>query len=199
MVSIEGANDVLGTITAIEPQRRQTSRANVFIDGKFSFAARVETLARAHVSDGDMLTCQQRDRVLEADAQAAAFDAAISLLASRPRSEREISDRLRRKSFDAPTIEAVLEKLRESKYLDDDAFARFWVENRTSFRPRGEMALRQELRAKGIDREIVDETIAEAGIDDLAMAIDLAQRKAGSMEHLDDATRHRRLIGFLQR
>lgn len=192
-------NERLGTITSIETQRRKADRVSVFIDGEFNFGARAETLSKAGLAAGDPISRQQKASILQADAESAAYDAAIALLVRRPRSEREVRDRLRRKAYDESTIEPVIERLRERRYLDDDAFARFWVENRTSFRPRGEMALRQELRAKGIDREIVEETIADAEIDDLALAIDLAHRKARSMEHLDPPTRQRRLMGFLQR
>jgi regulatory protein len=45
--------------------------------------------------------------------------------------------------------------------LDDDAFARAWVESRDRSRPRGERAMRQELAMKGIDRQIVDVVLGE--------------------------------------
>jgi regulatory protein len=192
-------NDVLGTITAIESQRRKADRVNVFIDGEFAFGARAETLANTGLSRGDEITRDQKATILRADEQAAAYESAISLLAQRPRSEREIRDHLRRKGYDELVIEPVISRLLERRYLDDDAFARFWIENRTSFRPRGEIALRQELRAKGVDREIVETTMLDAEIDDLALAIDLARAKARSMEHLDSVTRQRRMMGFLQR
>ena len=190
---------ILGTITAIEPQQRRSGRVNVFIDGEFGFGARADTLSQSGLSIGDQISQQDKSSILQSDEHAAAYDAAIALLVRRPRSEREVRDRLRRKAFDDLTIDSVVERLQEYRYLDDDAFARFWIENRTSFRPRGELALRQELRAKGIDRDIVEETIADAELDDRAMAIDLARRKARSMESLDVLTRNRRLMAFLQR
>jgi regulatory protein len=193
------ANTLAGTITSIETQRRKADRVNVYIDGEFAFGARAETLAKFGLSVGDALTLEDKAGILQADARAAAYESAISLIALRPRSEREIRDRLRRKEYDDAVIDLAVERLLEQRYLDDDAFARYWIENRTSFRPRGELALRNELRAKGVDREIVDETIADAEIDDLALAVELARGKARSMEHLDKITRQRRLIGFLQR
>ncbi|CAN5893321.1 RecX family transcriptional regulator [soil metagenome] len=192
-------NETVGAITSVETQHRKADRVSVFIDGEFAFGARAETLANFGLSTGDQVSQRQKAAILQADDRAAAYEAAVSVLTRRPRSEREVRDRLRRKGYDEFTIDHVIERLRERHYLDDDAFARIWVENRTSFRPRGEMALRQELRAKGIDREIVEKTLAGAEIDDLGMAIGLAQRQSRSMEHLDDAARQRRLMGFLQR
>jgi len=50
----------------------------------------------------------------------------------------------------------VIERLVELGYLDDDAFARAWVESRDRAKPRGEHALRRELGLKGVDRSLVD-------------------------------------------
>ena len=41
--------------------------------------------------------------------------------------------------------------------LDDEAFARAWVESRDRARPRGERAIREELRLKGVDRTVIDD------------------------------------------
>ncbi len=49
-----------------------------------------------------------------------------------------------------------MERLIELQYLDDDAFARAWIESRDRARPRGEHALRRELDLKGVERSIVD-------------------------------------------
>ena len=55
----------------------------------------------------------------------------------------------------------MIERLLELGILDDEAFARAWVESRDRARPRGERALRDELRLKGIDRSLVDAVLTE--------------------------------------
>ena len=52
-----------------------------------------------------------------------------------------------------------VERLGELGYLDDDAFARAWVESRDRAKPRGEHALRRELGQKGVDRTLVDSVL----------------------------------------
>ncbi len=102
-----------------------------------------------------------------------AFDAALRYLGARPRSVLEVRRHLTKKRYDEKEIAAALARLRELGHVDDAAFARYWLEQRRRFRPKGELALRSELRAKGVDAAIVDEVLAEgadAGEADAALA-----------------------------
>lgn len=92
-----------------------------------------------------------------------AFDAAVRYLGARPRSVLEVRRHLTKKRYDEKQIAAALARLREMNYVDDAAFARYWLEQRRRFRPKGAYALRSELRAKGVDAAIVDEVLAEPG------------------------------------
>src|SRR5579864_6965359 len=87
-------------------------------------------------------------------------DVALRFLAQRPRSEREVRSRLRRAGVDETAIEATLLQLRGHRLVDDDAFARYWVEQRQTFRPRGGRLLRSELAQRGIARPLADEATA---------------------------------------
>ena len=84
-------------------------------------------------------------------------------------------------------------------YVDDADFARYWVENREANRPRGRRLLEQELRHKGVDREIVRTAIDAAEPDEFAAALDLAHGKLRSYANLDPQVARRRLAGFLGR
>ena len=70
--------------------------------------------------------------------------------------------RLARAGFDGARIQAVLERLRGAGYVDDAAFARYWVEQRQSFRPRGARLLQAELRQRGIRAPLPTELDPEA-------------------------------------
>jgi len=87
--------------------------------------------------------------------------AAVRFLESRQRSVREVRRRLGQAGYPETLIEAAIDRLEELGYLDDEAFARSWVESRDRARPRGERALRSELAQKGVAREIVDLILAE--------------------------------------
>ena len=85
-----------------------------------------------------------------------AYDAALRYLGNRPRSVSEIHRHLRGKKFDDEAIAAAIDKLRAQRYVDDDAFARYWLEQRERFRPRGDRGIRMELAQKGVSREESD-------------------------------------------
>jgi len=192
-------NDPERRITSIERQKRNPERVNVALDGEFAFAIPVNAVLDFGLRTGNQLSVSQIEELKEIDDTAKATDAAIRLLTARPRSVREIEQRLRRKEFDDPTIERVIERLRDWRYIDDEAFARFWVENRESNRPRGRRLLEQELRSKGIEREIVTNTIEDAEIDEIAGALEIARMKLRAYKDLEPEIAKRRLGAFLAR
>jgi regulatory protein len=83
------------------------------------------------------------------------LDAAARFLEVRSRSVEEVRRHLTAKGYRAELVEVAIARLLAGGILDDEAFARAWIESRDRARPRGEQVLRAELVAKGIDREIV--------------------------------------------
>jgi regulatory protein len=94
-----------------------------------------------------------------------AYDAAVRYLGSRPRSVAEIKRHLRTKRFDDAAQDKAIDQLRAQRYIDDEAFARYWVEQRARFRPKGARAIVSELMAKGVARETIDVVLGEADLD----------------------------------
>ena len=78
------------------------------------------------------------------------MNAAARFLEARPRSVAETRRRLVDAGYPAPLVDEVLLRLADLGYLDDESFARAWVESRDRAHPRGEAALRRELSQKGI-------------------------------------------------
>lgn len=89
------------------------------------------------------------------------LDSAARFLGVRARSESEVRRRLTVAGYPVELVEAALGRLIEQGYLDDEQFARTWVESRDRARPRGERALRLELAQKGVSREIIETVLAE--------------------------------------
>lgn len=88
-------------------------------------------------------------------------DAAARFLGTRPRSVAEVRRRLVTAGYRADFVEAAIERLTALRYLDDEAFARAWVESRDRAKPRGEHALRRELGLKGVARSLVDGVLGD--------------------------------------
>ncbi|MCS6881190.1 MAG: regulatory protein RecX [Oscillochloridaceae bacterium] len=192
-----------GTITAITPQTRDSRRVNIFVEGRFAFGLSLDALAREGLYVGQRLDEGAWARLETLVETERALNAALRLLAARPRSSAELRQRLRRKGFGAVATARVLERLRATGMLDDVAFSRYLIENRQRFRPRGPRALRAELRQKGLDRETIEAAMETYGGDAdaeharaLAVARAALPRYAGAP---DRATFDRRLGGLLQR
>jgi regulatory protein len=95
------------------------------------------------------------------DDPAIVFEAALRFLEARSRSVAEVRRRLTGAGYRGDLVDAAIQRLLELGMLDDEAFARAWVESRDRARPRGERAMRSELGLKGVDRASVDLVLAE--------------------------------------
>jgi regulatory protein len=185
-----------GIVSAVEPQQRRGGRrSNVYVDGRFAFSLSTEVAAQVHV--GDPISDARHAELVTKDQQVRAYDAALRYLGSRPRSEREIRDRLARHEFDVQVVDRVLERLRRLRLVDDAAFAAYWVEQRATHRPRGARLLKQELRQKGVGQDVLTDALPAE--DDQEGAYRAARRKATSLRAFDERTFKQRLSAFLQR
>lgn len=114
-----------------------------------------------------------------------ALDQAVAMLARRPHSKGEIERKLENAHYDDEVIGLVLYKLEKEKLLDDLDFARQWVESR--MRKYGAGRIRQELRMKDIDPEMIDEVLEAATEDEqLQHAVDFARKKLKTIRVSDD-------------
>jgi regulatory protein len=143
---------------------------------------------------------EQVEQLRSAETEQQAVDRALNYLSFRPRSREEVRRYLRRKETPPDIIEAVLARLDRLDFVNDRAFASFWIENREQFNPRGAHALKNELRMKGVEREVVDEMVNDEQDEELALRA--GRRKALSLINIPDmdyATFRNRLGSFLQR
>ena len=123
------------------------------------------------------------------------LNASYHYLSYRPRSEGEIRQWLHRRGFANEVAEQAIIKLREQNLSDDFAFARFWKENRLSFRPKSKRLLKKELRDKKVAPEIIEQVTED--IDDEAIAYKLGSNRISTLAHLDYPSFYRRLSSYL--
>lgn len=184
-----------GVISALEVQKHDQERVSVFLDGEYAFSLSAIEAAKLH--KGQQLSAADIERLRDADGVIRAVDSAARFLSYRPRSSQEIRRHLSDKEFTPETIDAALERLRALGYLDDVAFCRFWVENRTAFKPLGKRALRYELRQKGIADSIITEVLGEQ--DDRELAYQAAQPRINRLRGSSKAEFRKKLSDFLAR
>ena len=104
---------------------------------------------------------ERRERRAAVDDPAVVLEAAARFLEARSRSVTEVRRRLGQAGYRAELVEGAIVRLMELGMLDDEEFARAWVQSRDRARPRGERAMRDELRLKGIDRTTMDLVLGE--------------------------------------
>lgn len=182
-------------VTALKQQARNKSRVNVYLDGEYALGL-VKILA-ARLAIGQVLDEAAVERLQRADEVEVAYERALHFLGPRPRSEAEIRRRLATAKVPEAAVAAVLERLRGAGLVDDKAFASFWVENRTSFRPRSKRLLSMELRLKGLGDE--ERKAALAGVDDAESAYAVAKQRAVRLRELEFVDFKRKLGAFLAR
>jgi regulatory protein len=134
------------------------------------------------------------------DALQKARNYAFLLLKFRLRSEKELAERLKRKKFEPRVISETLAFLKEKRFLDDRLFAKTWIEWRIA-KPLGVIRLRQELRAKGIDKEIIDETLEEVkkNYSEESVVSGLAKERFKKLKGVERNKAKQRILGYLLR
>ncbi len=104
---------------------------------------------------------ERRERRAAVDDPAVVLDAAARFLEARSRSVAEVRQRLTSAGYRADLVDGAIDRMLGFGILDDEAFARAWVESRDRARPRGERAIRAELGLKGVDRALIDAVLGE--------------------------------------
>lgn len=183
-------------VTAIERQARRR-RYNVFVDGEFALALEPDVLAASGLRVDEPVTAERLRELAVEDLRWRALDAALRLLAARPRSEAELRERLTRRGLPPDVIRHTLERLRDYGYVNDVEFARFWVASRSGATPRGRYVVRRELRAKGVAQDTAAEAMAALAEEDAARRA--ALKKARGLHGLDYQAFRTRLAGYLVR
>ena len=132
--------------------------------------------------------------------QSRARNICLRLLTGAAKSRKQLADALRKREIPEDVAEEVLTRLEEVGLIDDAAFAAAWVESRHAVRGLSRRALTQELRAKGVAADVVEQAVAQLDHDDETDAARaLVERKLRSTRGLDPQVRTRRLVGMLAR
>lgn len=160
-------------ITGISAQQKDPNRVNIMIDGKYRFSLDISQVVNLGVKIGREYSDEELTEIEGESQFGKLYGRALEYCLMRPHSAREVRDYLWRKTRTtkyktrttgeikeregvAPEMtERVYDKLVEKSYIDDDAFARFWVENRNLTKGASRRKMEAELRAKGVSQETI--------------------------------------------
>jgi len=145
---------------------------------------------------------ERRARRAEIDDPEVVLAAALRYLEVRARSVHETRRRLSEAGYRPDLVDGALTRLLAIGLLDDETFARHWIESRDRARPRGELVLRRELRLRGVDGAVVDAALdaRRAGEAEYRLGVASSPEAAEEPERADpDETAARRLVARRQR
>lgn len=193
-------------ITSISVQQRDKNRVNVSVDGKYRFSLDLSQLTELGVKTGNEYT-ETELADLENESQfGKLYMRALEYSLMRPHSQHELSQYLYRKTRDTRTktgsikkgvskalTERVYARIIEKGYVNDQNFARYWVENRQLRKGISKRKLQAELASKGVDRSIVESLLSETERNDSDELIKIIEKKAA--RYPDD----QKLIAYLAR
>jgi len=182
-------------ITALKLQKRNHQRVNVYLDGEFAFG--LARIVAAWLSVGQEIDDEKIAQLQHEDEREVAYQRAIKFLNYRPRTLLEIRQNLQKHDTPEEIIVYVLDRLQQAGLINDQHFAENWVENRSELRPRSRRALSFELKQRGIDPQVIEQTLEE--IDDEELAYQAAIKQARKYKNLEWIDFRRKMYGFLAR
>ena len=167
------------TITAIKQQVKRSDRYSVYLDGVYSFSVGENELLKLGLHTGQDISAAELVLFQQESEAGKLLDKTLNLLSIRPRSEWEVRDYLRRKQAAPEISEIIVNKLTKNKYLNDEQFARLWVENRRLLKPTSRRKLTLELKQKRINSEIIEAVLADdkSAVDEREILRTLVEKK----------------------
>lgn len=117
----------------------------------------------------------------------------------RPRSAKEIELWFKRKKVNLELIEGLFNQLKESGLVDDLSFAKWWIDQRVTFRPKSKRALVYELQQKGIDKFIIEDALESVEVDEVSLARRIIEKKVGRFSTLPSRVKRQKISELLAR
>ncbi|HJL84003.1 MAG TPA: RecX family transcriptional regulator [Candidatus Marinimicrobia bacterium] len=146
-------------ITAIKVNKKRPNRRSIFIDGQFAFTVSEGIFFQHNLEEGGELSDKQIKELTTADEFYKAKQAAVNLLSYRPRSIKEVSNRLVQKGWNQDLADRVTGELVDKGYLNDEEFAAIFARDRAKNKCLGPVALKSELIKTGVAQKIIEKTI----------------------------------------
>lgn len=184
-------------LTAAEPRRK--SLTQLYIDGEAAVKIDTETFLRSGLKPGDELSDEELHRLLEASDKRRAQEKALYLLEHRSHSKKELADKIARTAASREAAQAAADRMEELGLVNDEAYAKELARMLFTRKKFGAQRVRQELRQKGIDPNLIEDLMEEYRDEDTALenAYELLERKYRGWA--EDEKIRRRAFAGLQR
>lgn len=162
-------------VSKLEYQKRDPKRVNLYIDGKFYCGISIDTLAKHSLYDGLVIEEDVLNNILVEEISLRFWNRVLEYISKSPKSEFQILKYLKELRFKKKGIwykedleiewdtlfSKTVERLKKYKYIDDENFARMFVQSRLRVKPRGKSVLVGELLSKGVSKDIAQRVCDE--------------------------------------
>lgn len=157
-------------ITAVEPQKKNSHRFSIYLDGQFAFGADEDLVVERRLVVGKEIAAEDLEKILFEAEVGKLMERMYGLFGRRQRSEKETRDYMRMLNYKLTinkkephselVIESLVNKLKLKQLINDEEFARAWVDARRKSKKKGKIALKSELFQKGISKEIINDELS---------------------------------------
>lgn len=160
------SDNILGTITQITRQVKNKNRVSIFLDGDYFGSLDEKTFLESALKAGDKLTEDKWRTFQEQGENQLAFNKAIGYISKLMRSEKQVREYLHKKGFESGAVDYAINKMREYKYIDDEAYAKMVLSHQINVKKAGHMAAEQALRKNGIPSDVAQSVMDSYSDDD---------------------------------
>ncbi|MDD3704446.1 MAG: RecX family transcriptional regulator [Clostridiaceae bacterium] len=169
-------------ITGIEQQKKNIKRYNIYIDGEYRCSVDSDILQELGLSEEMELDETEFNKTMEIIQYKGALRAALYILARTPKTESDIEKRLIEKQHPSKAIQQVMEYLKEIGYINDESYVESYIRSIKDITGTSRRSILQKLVNKGVDKEIIQQKLDEADIDDYESAIKAAKKKVSNLK-----------------
>lgn len=153
----------MSEITSIEPQVKDKTRCNVYVDGRFYCGIKLEVAIKYRLKAGMQIEKSRLDEIQLATEKSQALDKAMTHISATMKTKKQIRDFLVKKGYTDAVIEYVLERLEYHNLADDEAYCRAYV---NSVKGKGKRALKADLIRRGAEKNAIYAALEEVEEDD---------------------------------
>ncbi len=178
-------------ITKLEYQKRNSDRVNLYLDGKFFCGISIDVLTREFLYEGLEIEEDRLQRIVYDEIKGRFFSRVLEYISKSPKTKFQVYRYLKELQFKKKGVwykedmeiewnnmfDSIVFKLEELKYINDEEYARLFVQSRLRGKPRGKSVLLSELVSKGIDREIAQMVCDEEVTDEYEVLKNLFEKK----------------------
>lgn len=168
----------MAKVTKIQAQKRK-GRYNVYLDGKYAFPVAEATLIEFRLMNGTELTDGQIKEIQDRENVNKAYGDAVNYLSYQLRTKKEIKDYLYKKEYHRDAVDDVIQRLEDLHYLDDESYAKSFINTQLRTTSNGPKIIEQKLQKKGVPNDIVQNKVLDIDQDILVEnATDFAKKQA---------------------